>query len=246
MNTALHLATIPEIDTQANPLEIYRIGRNLTEGPLALACSFSIDDVVLLDLLREHLREFQVFAIDTGRLPEETYRTAESVVERFGLQIEWYAPNNAALEQLTRKKGLFSFRESVANRRECCRIRKVEPLQRALQGRAGWITGLRRGQGVTRQDCDAIEIDSTNGGLVKINPLVFWTQQQVLDHAETRRLPVNPLHRQGYPSIGCAPCTRSISSGEDERAGRWWWEDPAHKECGLHRRLENGESFSKN
>ncbi|MDT8442478.1 MAG: phosphoadenylyl-sulfate reductase [Desulfuromonadales bacterium] len=236
MNTAPNLATIPVIGVETSPEDIYRIGRDLADGPLALACSFSIDDVVLLDLLRAHLADIEVFAIDTGRLPEETYRTAESVAERFDLRIAWYAPRSEALEQLVRDKGLFSFRENVANRRECCRIRKVEPLQRALRGRAGWITGLRRGQGVTRQDCDAVEIDSANGGLLKINPLVFWTRQQVLAHAEERRLPVNPLHRQGYPSIGCAPCTRAIEPDEDERAGRWWWEDPAHKECGLHRR----------
>jgi phosphoadenosine phosphosulfate reductase len=227
---------LPEFADDADPRAIFRAGRLAAGGPLTLACSFSIDDVVLIDLLKEELGTLTVFAIDTGRLNEETYEVAESVAQRYALPIRWYFPERAAVEQLERAKGLFSFRESVDNRRECCAIRKVEPLRRALSGFAGWVTGLRRAQSVTREELAPLERDSTNGGLLKINPLIFWSDEQVWSYAKERVLPVNRLHRQGYPSIGCAPCTRAVQPGEHPRAGRWWWEGAAHKECGLHRR----------
>ena len=140
------------------------------------------------------------------------------------------------MEKLEREKGLFSFRESLENRHECCHIRKVEPLGRALKGLSGWITGMRREHNVTRNDLKAIELDRLNGGIVKINPLLYWNEARLLDFARERRLPQNHLLKQGYRSIGCAPCTRAVQPGEDARAGRWWWENPEHKECGLHRR----------
>jgi phosphoadenosine phosphosulfate reductase len=227
---------LPDFADDADPRAIFRAGRLAASGPLTLACSFSIDDVVLIDLLKEELGTLTVFAIDTGRLNEETYEVAESVAQRYALPIRWYFPERAAVEQLERDKGLFSFRESVDNRRECCAIRKVEPLRRALSGFAGWITGLRRAQSVTREELAPLERDHANGGLLKINPLLFWSDEQLWDYARERALPVNRLHRQGYPSIGCAPCTRAVQPGEHPRAGRWWWEDAAHKECGLHRR----------
>lgn len=236
MNSAAALNSLAAIDPATSPADIYQLGRDLVPGQLALACSFSIDDVVLIDLLAEYLADIQVFAIDTGRLNEETYELAEKVTQRYGIHIDWYFPHHAAVEQLERGKGLFSFRESVANRNECCFIRKVEPLQRALQGQSGWITGLRREQSVTRNHQQPLEIDQVNGGRVKINPLIFWSDHETHSYAETRRLPVNRLHQQGYASIGCAPCTRPIRPGEHPRAGRWWWEEPANKECGLHRR----------
>ena len=132
--------------------------------------------------------------------------------------------------------GLFSFRESVDNRKECCFIRKVEPLQRALDDLDGWLTCMRREQSVTRIDLQALEVDEMHDGIIKINPLAHWNEKKVWNYASKHRLPVNRLHRLGYPSIGCAPCTRAVKDGEDARAGRWWWEDPNHKECGLHRR----------
>ena len=205
-------------------------------APISLACSFSIEDVVVIDLIRRAGLETGFFAIDTGRLNEETYEVAEAIVQRYGLSIAWFFPERTAVEQLEREKGLFSFRDSLANRHECCQIRKVEPLRRALSGLGGWITGLRREQSVTRADLQAIEVDAANGGLLKISPLLDWSRAEVWEYAETRRLPINRLHRQGYPSIGCAPCTRAIQPGEPLRAGRWWWEDPEHKECGLHRK----------
>lgn len=226
----------PETTPQQQALEILRRGFAQVQGPVALACSFSVEDVAVIDLLSQLAPTTRVFAIDTGRLNEETYETAESVSQRYNLAIDWYFPERSAVEQLERDKGLFSFRESLANRRECCGIRKVEPLRRALAGLSGWITGLRREQSVTRDALQAIEVDPVNGGLLKINPLLDWSEAQLWDYAKTRRLPVNRLHQQGYPSIGCAPCTRAVQPGEPSRAGRWWWEDPEHKECGLHRR----------
>jgi len=236
MNTAEVLSGLPHIDPETPPEEIFRIGRQAVSGPITLACSFSIDDVVLIDLLKNYLDNIRVFAIDTGRLNEETYQAAESASERYGLKIDWYFPAREAVENLERNKGLFSFRESLENRKDCCSIRKVEPLQRALQGASGWITGMRREQSSTREGLEPLEIDSVNSGILKINPLTFWTTQQVKDYARQHRVPVNRLHQRGYSSIGCAPCTRATQPGEHPRAGRWWWENPEQKECGLHQR----------
>lgn len=215
--------------------QILTLGISAAAGPVTLACSFSVEDVVLVDLLQKQAPQTTVFALDTGRLNEETYEVADALRERYGLMIDWYLPDSRAVERLERDKGLFSFRSSLENRQECCRIRKLEPLRRALLGKAAWITGLRRAQSVTRAELAAIEIDQANGGLLKINPLLNWSDDQVWDYANLHRLPVNRLHRQGYPSIGCAPCTRPVREGEHPRAGRWWWENPEHKECGLHR-----------
>lgn len=219
----------------ATATEILRAGLQRSGGPVALACSFSVEDVAIIDLVSEAGLSIGVFALDTGRLNEETYETAEAVTQRYGVQIEWYFPQRAAVEKLEREKGLFSFRASLENRHECCQIRKVELLERALAGRAGWVTGLRREQSVTRAAVPQVEIDLRHGGMVKINPLAAWSDAALWSYAEERRIPLNRLHRQGYPSIGCAPCTRAIQAGEHPRAGRWWWENPQHKECGLHR-----------
>ncbi len=227
-------ALIPTVEQEA--LDILQTGIARAKGTVALACSFSVEDVVIIDLLQRSEAGTRIFAIDTGRLNEETYEVAESITTRYGIRIDWHFPERAAVEKLEREKGLFSFRETLNNRHECCRIRKVEPLQRALKGLAGWITGLRREQSITREALESIAIDTTNGGLLKINPLLNWSEAQVWDYANSQRLPVNRLHKQGYPSIGCAPCTRAIQPGEPSRAGRWWWENPEHKECGLHRR----------
>lgn len=222
--------------TVLRPEEILRRGIELAAGPVSLACSFSIEDVVLIDMIQRLLLPIRVFALDTGRLNEETFEVAEAIREKYGIGIDWYFPKSEAVEQLEREKGLFSFRESLDNRHECCHIRKVEPLKRALHGLSGWVTGMRREQSVTRSDIATIETDNANGGLLKINPLVDWNSEQLWEYAKAHKIPVNSLHRQGYPSIGCAPCTRAIEPGEQPRAGRWWWESAEHKECGLHRR----------
>jgi len=227
---------IPHIPATATPQEILTSGVEAAAGPVKLACSFSVEDVVIIDMITELGLDIGVFALDTGRLHEETYEVADALTERYRIGIEWFFPHQEAVEQLLRKKGTFSFRESLENRHECCHIRKVEPLGRALEGLAGWVTGLRREQSVTRTGLAPIEVDEANGGILKINPLLEWTEAQVWEYAERRRVPVNRLHKQGYPSIGCAPCTRPVTPGEHPRAGRWWWENPEHKECGLHRR----------
>ena len=223
----------------ANPAdarEILRSGVAAAGGPVSLACSFSVEDVVILDLARELGLQIGVFALDTGRMHEATYEVADAITERYNVKIEWYFPRSEAVEELLRNKGPYSFRESLENRHECCHIRKVEPLSRALKGLSGWITGLRREQSVTRTELAPIEVDELNGGILKINPLLEWSEAQVWEYAREKRVPVNRLHKEGYPSIGCAPCTRPVAPGEHPRSGRWWWENPGHKECGLHRR----------
>ena len=225
-----------KLPQNATPQDILRLGVVAAGGPVKLACSFSVEDVVVIDMAKEAGLDIGIFALDTGRLNEETYEVADAIAERYRIKIDWFFPRHEAVEALEREKGLFSFRESLANRHECCHIRKVEPLGRALRGLAGWITGLRREQSVTRSGLAPIALDEANGGILKINPLLEWTEAQVWEYADARRIPVNRLHKQGYPSIGCAPCTRPVAPGEHPRAGRWWWENPEHKECGLHRR----------
>ena len=227
---------IPPIPGDTAPAEILRIGIEAADGPVKLACSFSVEDVVIIDMAMESGLPIGIFALDTGRLNEETYEVADALVERYRLKIEWFFPERGAVEQLLAGKGPFSFRESLENRHECCHIRKVEPLGRALKGLGGWITGQRRDQSVTRAALAPLEIDTINDGILKINPLLEWNESQVWEYANARRIPTNRLHKQGYPSIGCAPCTRPVAPGEHPRAGRWWWENPEHKECGLHRR----------
>jgi phosphoadenosine phosphosulfate reductase len=229
-------ATLPEVPSTATPREILRLGIEAANGPVKLACSFSVEDMVIIDMASKAGLSFGIFALDTGRLNEETYEVADALAERYRLRVEWFFPRHEAVEELLRSKGPYSFRESLDNRHECCHIRKVEPLGRALKGLAGWITGLRRDQSVTRTDLAPIEIDTANGGILKINPLLEWTTEQVWEYATQHRVPTNRLHAQGYPSIGCAPCTRPVAPGEHPRAGRWWWENPEQKECGLHRR----------
>lgn len=227
---------LPPLDSRHSPEQIFRIGSELASGRVRVACSFSIEDIVLIDLLHPGFAPGALFAIDTGRLHEETYEIAETISRRYGIKIDWYVPKQQEVQALIHEQGLFSFRSSLEHRKECCRIRKIEPLQRALSGATAWVTGQRRGQSVTRAGLHPLEIDTLNNGLLKINPLTFWTGHQLRDYVEKHRLPVNSLYRQGYASIGCAPCTRALKQGETERDGRWWWEAAEHRECGLHRR----------
>jgi phosphoadenosine phosphosulfate reductase len=175
-----------------------------------------------------------VFVLDTGRLHEETYAVMERWRVERGVLFETFAPNGNAVEALVRERGPNSFYHSVEFRRDCCHIRKVEPLRRALSGRKAWITGQRRDQSPTRASLSKVEIDEGHGGILKLNPLADWTEAQVWEAIRAEDLPYNQLHDQSFASIGCAPCTRAIRPGEDVRAGRWWWEAPDHKECGLH------------
>jgi phosphoadenosine phosphosulfate reductase len=201
---------------------------------IAFASSFGVEDVAVIDMLAGLRKDARVFTLDTGRLPVETYEVMERIRERYGLPLEVLAPEREPLEQLLRERGFYSFRASVEERKRCCGLRKVEPLGRALRGLDAWITGLRREQSVTRTAVPVIEIDHAHGGIVKVNPLAAWTEAQAWEYVRGRGVPYNQLHDQGYPSIGCAPCTRAIAPGEDARAGRWWWENPDTKECGLH------------
>lgn len=201
---------------------------------VSFACSFGAEDVALLDLISKHAPGLRVFVLDTGRLHEETYNVMEACRERYGIEFEVCFPQTSAVEELLRAKGPHSFFESIENRKECCGIRKVEPLFRALANQDAWITGLRRAQSVTRTDLPIVETDESHGGIFKINPLAAWSEEDVWAYIRANRVPYNALHDRGFPSIGCAPCTRAIAPGEDVRAGRWWWESPEHKECGLH------------
>lgn len=202
---------------------------------VALASSFGAEDVAVIDLASKAAPGLRVFTLDTGRLNEETYEVMDRVRVRYGVTIESYFPDKARVEALERAKGFYSFRESVDARKECCGIRKVEPLGRALAGLEAWVTGLRREQAVTRSALERVELDAVNGGILKINPIADWTQERLWTYIRANNVPYNRLHDAGYPSIGCSPCTRAVSAGEDVRAGRWWWENPENKECGLHR-----------
>lgn len=202
---------------------------------IALASSFQCEESVLIDMLHKIAgKNFRVFTLDTGRLNEETYEVMDRVREKYGIAIESQFPDREAVEKLEREKGFYSFRESVENRKECCRIRKVVPLNRALAGLDAWITGLRAEQSVTRSGTPKVEMDVPRKGIVKLNPLADWTSARVWDYIKANKAPYNKLHDLGYPSIGCSPCTRAVKEGESVRSGRWWWENPDNKECGIH------------
>jgi len=221
-----------------DPIALLEFAVEQFKGRIALACSFSMEDAALIDIIASHSLPIEVFALDTGRLNEETYLCAEQIRLKYKLSINWFFPEAKAVEKLEQKKGLFSFKENIENRKECCSIRKVEPLGRALAGLDAWITGQRREQSITRAELDVVEYDRTNA-LPKLNPLATWSLKQVEHYIKEHKVPCNSLYLQGYTSIGCAPCTRAIHEGEDERAGRWWWENPEHKECGLHLHVVN-------
>ena len=215
-------------------------------GPrVALASSFGTEDVVLIDMWWRLDPNVRVFTLDTGRLHEETYEVMEEVRRKYSITIQSVFPDREDVERLEREHGFYSFRESIEARKTCCGIRKVEPLRRALSGLGAWVTGLRREQAATRVSVRSVEWDAANG-LVKVNPLVEWTSSQVWDYIRKHGVPYNALHDRGYPSIGCAPCTRAIQPGEDIRAGRWWWENPEHKECGLHVQSDNSDRRQSN
>jgi phosphoadenosine phosphosulfate reductase len=202
---------------------------------LALACSFQSEESVLIDMMhRLRGSDFRLFTLDTGRLNQETYACMDAVRERYGIQIEVFFPDAARVERMVREYGLNLFYKSIEFRKLCCGVRKVEPLNRALDGLKAWVTGLRREQAPTRTRIDKVEIDKAHSSIIKLNPLADWTQEQVWEYVQVHNLPYNRLHDQGYTSIGCAPCTRAVKAGEDVRAGRWWWENPDSKECGLH------------
>ncbi|OIO37335.1 MAG: phosphoadenosine phosphosulfate reductase [Candidatus Omnitrophica bacterium CG1_02_46_14] len=217
-----------------SPEEVLKWALDEFYPKITLASSFGAEDVVLIDMLAASEPKVKVFTLDTGRLNEETYELMDRIRSKYKIEIESYFPDPKKVEALERAKGFYSFRQSLENRKECCSIRKVEPLARALQGIRAWITGVRREQAVTRTGIEKIEVDRSRGGIFKINPLAAWTNEEVWDYIRKNKVPYNPLHDEGYPSIGCAPCTRAVKPGEEFRDGRWWWESKEHKECGLH------------
>lgn len=205
-----------------------------------LCTSFQAEGMVLLDMAWQIDPDIHVFTVDTGRLHQETYDFIDQVRDHYDIDIQVYFPDLLQVENMVGAHGVNLFYKSVESRFRCCNVRKVEPIRRALEGLDGWFTGLRRDQWASRANIRKIEIDHDHGGLAKISPLADWTQEEVWDYIELYDVPKHPLYEQGYTSIGCMPCTRVTKPGEDSRAGRWWWEKNAPKECGMHCPVETG------
>ncbi len=200
---------------------------------ITFANSYGAEDMVLTDIIAKENLGIEIFSLDTGRLPAETYTLMGEVESAYNTKPVIFFPKHEAVEDYVRTKGINAFYESIDLRKACCHMRKVEPLQRALAGKKAWVTGMRAEQATTRSSLPTREYDAGNK-LEKYNPLSDWTEQEVWAYIRMFDVPYNALHDQFYPSIGCAPCTRAVAMGEDVRAGRWWWEDPQNKECGLH------------
>lgn len=200
---------------------------------IALSSSLSAEDQALTDMMLDINPQARIFSLDTGRLFPETYALLDKTNLHYGIKIEVFCPQTEALQEMVNTQGINLFYESIEKRHLCCQVRKLEPLSRAFRTLDAWVCGLRRGQSVTRNDMRRVEWDERHG-LLKINPLIDWSEEQVWAYVREHRVPYNKLHDQGFPSIGCQPCTRAVKPGEDIRSGRWWWEDPQHRECGLH------------
>jgi phosphoadenosine phosphosulfate reductase len=218
----------------AGPEEILSEAVRIFGGKMAFATSLGFEDQILTSFIAGFHPPIPVFTLDTGRLFPETYDLIERTKSRYKINIQIYFPNQSAIESMVNSKGINLFYESVENRKLCCGIRKTASLKRALHGLDAWITGLRREQSVTRLNMQIFEMDESNQ-MIKINPLLNWTEEEVQTYVREINIPYNILHDSGFPSIGCQPCTRAIEDGEDVRAGRWWWELPDQKECGLHK-----------
>ena len=218
----------------ATPEEIIRLAVDTYGDSLAFATSLAWEDQAVTFLLTQITKKVEIFTLDTGRLFQETYDTIEQTNKFFGISIRVLLPDSTEVEQMVNKKGINLFYNSVENRKECCYVRKTVPLQKELSTKKAWITGLRREQSVTRYGLKKIEFDEING-LLKFNPIADWTEEQTIQFVKEHKIPFNPLQEKGFRSIGCLPCTRAISKDDDVRAGRWWWEQPENKECGLHK-----------
>ena len=207
----------------------------LTEyrGKIALSSSMGAEDVVLIDMVCNIDKSTRIFTLDTGRIFPETYDLIDKINKKYDIKIEVFFPAADRVENMVKEKGINLFYDSIENRKLCCFIRKVEPVKRALQGLEVWISGLRKDQSVNRFFTRLVEWDEGNE-LIKLNPLLHWPEKEVWNYIRENDIPYNELHDKGFPSIGCQPCTRSVKEGEDSRAGRWWWEEPEHNECGLH------------
>ncbi len=201
---------------------------------IGFATSFGVEDQILTEMIHKLQKPIKIFTLDTGRLFPETYDLIDKTKSRYKLDIQIYFPDSREVETMVNSKGINLFYQSIEDRKLCCGVRKIKPLHRALKGLDVWISGLRREQSPTRTKMKLVEWDELNG-LVKVNPLIEWTEKESWDYIHKYNIPYNILHDQGYLSIGCQPCTRAIQKGENSRAGRWWWEDPVTKECGLHK-----------
>lgn len=230
----MSIEEIPVTLNQATPQEVLKWFCNHYQGEIAFSTSFGAEDQVLTHMLAEMGCPVRFFTLDTGRMFQETYDIQAITVEKYRLDLEVYFPDHCAVEKMVRERGINLFYNSVENRRLCCSVRKTASLRRALGGMKVWITGLRRDQSVTRNNLQMADWEE-EFQLIKVNPLIEWTEEMVWDYLRTNYIPYNSLHDKGYPSIGCLPCTRAVKPGEDIRAGRWWWELPQHKECGLHK-----------
>ncbi len=216
-----------------NPIEALTLLSDTFNGEIVFSTSFGWEDQVITHMIFTNNLPIKVFTLETGRLFPETYYVWNRTMEIYGKPIHAYYPQTELVEQMVSTKGPSSFYESVENRKECCGIRKIEPLKRALAGNKCWITGIRAEQSANRQFMENVEWDDGNN-LVKFHPIYSWTLDEVKEYIKKYNMPYNTLHDRGFPSIGCAPCTRAVQPGEDFRAGRWWWEDQSKKECGLH------------
>ena len=218
-----------------SPQEVIAWFLNDFEGKVAFSTSLGAEDQAITKMIADIDKTAHIFTLDTGRLFPETYDLMDRTAKKYDITIRVMFPDAARVEEMVNSKGINLFYDSVENRKLCCHIRKIEPLKRAFKGLDAWICGLRREQSVTRKDMKLVEWDENNG-LLKVNPLIDWTEEHVWEYIRENHVPYNPLHDKGFPSIGCLPCTRAIMPGEDVRAGRWWWENPETKECGLHKR----------
>lgn len=216
------------------PEEVLTYFLQAFNGKIALSSSLSIEDQMLTDLIAKTDPTTRIFTLDTGRLFPETYSLIERTRMKYPITLEVFFPEASEVEKMVKDEGINLFYAGIEQRKRCCNVRKMQPLKRAFQGLEVWICGLRKEQSVTRHDMQMVEWDAQNQ-LIKLNPLIDFTEEQVWDYIKANQVPYNKLHDKGFPSIGCQPCTRAIQPGEDIRAGRWWWENPEHKECGLHK-----------
>jgi len=216
-----------------DPLELLTGLLKLNKEKLTFSTSMSAEDQVITDIIFRNDLDIDVFTLDTGRMFPETYTTFQSILDKYQKAVKVYFPDATEVESLMTAKGAFSFYDSVENRKQCCEIRKVKPLKRALQGKTIWITGIRSEHSQHRTDMQKIEWDAVNN-ITKVHPLLHWSNNEVWTYIKVNNVPYNSLHEKGFVSIGCQPCTRAVKEGEDFRAGRWWWEDENKKECGLH------------
>jgi phosphoadenosine phosphosulfate reductase len=216
-----------------SPVDILRYFLDNHKGKVVLGSSLGAEDQVLTDMVVKIDKNTRIFTLDTGRLFPEAYQLIEKTNRTYQINIEVFFPDTAEVEKMVKEKGINLFYKSVENRKLCCHIRKIEPSKRALKGMEVWITGIRKDQTVSRFFNSHVEWDEANN-LIKINPLLNWTEKQVWEYIKSCHVPYNELHEKGFPSIGCLPCTRAVKPGEDARSGRWWWEDTGPKECGLH------------